>query len=222
VAGYDRKTWPRLILRQKFSPATSLSGAGIAQWYSTGLRAGWSEVRVLAEARNFSLHHSWVPKALFLGVRRLRREADHSPPLPRSRIRGAIPPLPQYVFMAWCLVKHIDNFIFYHRCVQTGSGAHPFSYPGVLSLGVKWPVPEADHSPPSSAKVKNSWSYTPTSPIRLNGVLLRLKKSTGAILPFLLLCHLSNNPLSYFMDIILKTRCTEVVKNISLQHFSMC
>jgi hypothetical protein len=24
---------------------------------------------------------------------------------------GAIPPLPQYVFMEWCLVKHRDNFI---------------------------------------------------------------------------------------------------------------
>jgi hypothetical protein len=26
---------------------------------------------------------------------------------------GAIPSLPQYVFMAWCLVKHRDNFTFY-------------------------------------------------------------------------------------------------------------
>jgi hypothetical protein len=25
-------------------------------------------------------------------------------------MRGAIPPLPKYVFMAWCLVKHRDNF----------------------------------------------------------------------------------------------------------------
>jgi hypothetical protein len=32
--------------------------------------------------------------------------------VPRSRMRGAIPPLPQYVFMAWCLVKHRDNFTF--------------------------------------------------------------------------------------------------------------
>jgi hypothetical protein len=23
---------------------------------------------------------------------------------------GAMPPLPQYAFMAWCLVKHSDNF----------------------------------------------------------------------------------------------------------------
>jgi hypothetical protein len=27
-------------------------------------------------------------------------------------MRGAIPPLPQYVFMAWCLVKHWDSFTF--------------------------------------------------------------------------------------------------------------
>jgi hypothetical protein len=27
-------------------------------------------------------------------------------------MRGAIPSLAQYVFMAWCLVKHRDNFTF--------------------------------------------------------------------------------------------------------------
>jgi hypothetical protein len=40
--------------------------------------------------------------------------------------------------------------------------------PGALSLEVKWPVCEADHSPPSSAEVKNEWRYTSTSPIHLN------------------------------------------------------
>jgi hypothetical protein len=33
---------------------------------------------------------------------------------------------------------------------------------GVLSLGVKQPGHKADHSPPSSAQVKNVWSYTST------------------------------------------------------------
>jgi hypothetical protein len=28
-------------------------------------------------------------------------------------MREAIPPFPQYVFMAWCLVKHRDNVTFY-------------------------------------------------------------------------------------------------------------
>jgi hypothetical protein len=32
--------------------------------------------------------------------------------VPRPGIRGAIPPLPLYVFMALCLVKHRDNFTF--------------------------------------------------------------------------------------------------------------
>jgi hypothetical protein len=51
--------------------------------------------------------------ALSLGVQRPEREVDHSPHLvPRLRLRGAIPPLPQSVFMAWCLVKHRDNFTF--------------------------------------------------------------------------------------------------------------
>jgi hypothetical protein len=50
------------------------------------------------------------------------------------------------------------NFSLHHR-VQNGSGAHPASYPldrvtGALSLGVKRPWREADHSPPSNAEFK--------------------------------------------------------------------
>jgi hypothetical protein len=44
-------------------------------------------------------------------------------------------------------------------CVQTGSGAHPASYPmgtgGSFSGGKVRPGRDADHSPPSSAEVKN-------------------------------------------------------------------
>jgi hypothetical protein len=50
----------------------------------------------------------------------------------------------------------IGNFSLHHR-VQNGSEAHPASYPmvpGTLSLGLKRLWPEADHSPPSSAEVK--------------------------------------------------------------------
>jgi hypothetical protein len=78
-----------------------------AQWYSAGLRAGWLEVRVPAEAGNFSLHH----------------------------------------------------------CVQTGSGAHPTSYP----MGTKGSCPGGKAggawSWTSSVEVKNAWSYTSTRPI---------------------------------------------------------
>jgi hypothetical protein len=44
--------------------------------------------------------------------------------------------------------------------------------PGDFFLGVKRPGRETDHSPPSSAEVKNAWSYTSTPPIRLHGVVL--------------------------------------------------
>jgi hypothetical protein len=37
-----------------------------------------------------------------------------------------------------------------------------YAVAGALSLGAKWPGHEADHSPPSSAEVKNAWSYTST------------------------------------------------------------
>jgi hypothetical protein len=99
--------------------------AEIAQWYSAGLWAGWSRVRVPEEAGNFFFTTAsrsamgpnqpptqWVPGALSLGVKRPGPEADHSPP-PRSRMCEAIPPLPHYAFKAWCSVKkHRNNFTF--------------------------------------------------------------------------------------------------------------
>jgi hypothetical protein len=49
---------------------------------------------------------------------------------------------------------------------QTGSVAHPASYPmdtGGSFLGVKLPGLETYHSPPASAEVNKLWIYTPTS-----------------------------------------------------------
>jgi hypothetical protein len=43
---------------------------------------------------------------------------------------------------------------------------------GALSLGVKRPGLQVDHSPPSSAEIKNAWSYTSTHPIHLRGGVL--------------------------------------------------
>jgi hypothetical protein len=43
--------------------------------------------------------------------------------------------------------------------------------PRALSLGLKRQGSEADHSPPSSAEVKNAWGYTSTTLIRLHGVV---------------------------------------------------
>jgi hypothetical protein len=53
----------------------------------------------------------WVQVALSLWVKRLRREADHSPPSSAAVKNGwSYTSTPQFVFMAWCLVKHRDNF----------------------------------------------------------------------------------------------------------------
>ena len=52
-------------------------------------------------------------------------------------------------------------FLFY--TVQTGIGALPASYSvGIedLSRELRWPGREAGRSPPSSAEVKNEWSYS--------------------------------------------------------------
>jgi len=50
---------------------------------------------------------------------------------------------------------------------------HPIKWtPGALSLTVKRPGREAEHSPPPSAEVKKVRSYTSSPPIRLHGVVL--------------------------------------------------
>jgi hypothetical protein len=57
----------------------------------------------------------------------------------------------------------VQDFYFLHR-IQTGSGAHPASYPklqGGSVLGVNRPRSEANHLPPSSAEVKNSGAIPP-------------------------------------------------------------
>jgi hypothetical protein len=93
--------------------------AGIAQWYSTGLRAGRSGVRVPAGAGNFTLLHrlqtgsgahtasySVGTTNSFPGVKRPGREATtHLHLVPMSRMCGATPPIPKYAFMACCSIR---------------------------------------------------------------------------------------------------------------------
>jgi hypothetical protein len=43
---------------------------------------------------------------------------------------------------------------------------------GALSPGVRRPGFEADHSPPTSVEVKNTWIYTSISPTSLYGAVL--------------------------------------------------
>jgi hypothetical protein len=57
----------------------------------------------------------------------------------------------------------VENFSRHHR-VQTGSQPPIQWVPGALSLGAKRLEREADYLPPSSAEVKNEWSYTSTPP----------------------------------------------------------
>jgi hypothetical protein len=59
---------------------------GTAQWYSAGLRAGWSRgIYLFTTASRPALGPTqpplqWVPGATSLGVKRPGREADHSLP----------------------------------------------------------------------------------------------------------------------------------------------
>jgi hypothetical protein len=52
----------------------------------------------------------WVRGVLSLVIKWPGCEADHSPPS-SAEVKECVP-FSQYVFMAWCFVKHRDNFTF--------------------------------------------------------------------------------------------------------------
>jgi hypothetical protein len=69
------------------------------------------------------------------------------------------------------LLDAYQKFLSLHHCIQTESGTHqpPIQWvPGALPKRAKRLWREADRIPPSSAEVKNLWSYTSTPP-RLHG-----------------------------------------------------
>jgi hypothetical protein len=69
------------------------------------------------------------------------------------------------------------SFVLFHR-------AHPASYTrviGSLSLGVKRPGREANHSHPSSFEVKNVWSYTSTPQYTFMACCSSKKKARGQL-----------------------------------------
>jgi hypothetical protein len=102
-------------------------GAGVAQWYAAGLglddRGFESQQEVgiflFTTASKPALKPiqppiQWVRGTLSRGVKRQGSESDHSPPSSAEvknewRYTSTL----QYAFMAWCSVKHMDNFTFY-------------------------------------------------------------------------------------------------------------
>jgi hypothetical protein len=96
--------------------------AGIAQWYSAGLRAGWLGVRdpagtgwlgifLFTTASRLALGPNQppikrVPQALALGIMWPGREAE-------VENAWSYTSTPQYAFIVWCSVKHRDTFTIY-------------------------------------------------------------------------------------------------------------
>jgi hypothetical protein len=65
--------------------------------------------------------------------------------------------VPDYGLDDWGSIPDRDRGFFSNPCIQTGSGAHPASYPmgtgGPFPGGKAQPGRDADHSPPSSKTV---------------------------------------------------------------------
>jgi hypothetical protein len=124
-------TWGRIkILGTEglWSGHNRYSGAVIAQWYSARRRTWWSGVLVPAGTENFSPHHrvqtgsGTHPASYPMGARgsfpgakasEASKLTTHLHLVPRSRMRGAITPLPQQAFMALCSVKEKAQWQLY-------------------------------------------------------------------------------------------------------------
>jgi hypothetical protein len=135
-----------------------------------GLDDRGSRFRFSAGAGIFSLHHrlgptqppiQWVQGAFYLGVKRPGHEADHS--LPSSaEVKNAwsCTSTPQYVFMAWCLVNHRNNFTFTFRYVPNYTG------PGI-SVSVVTRYGQDDRGSIPSRSSEGTFFSSPRSPERL-------------------------------------------------------
>jgi hypothetical protein len=127
--------WYFVKHRENFTTNESQGNSvGIAIGY--GLDDRGPEVPFPVGAENFfpfSLRPDrlWVPpsllfngyrRALSSGVKRLARGANHSP-VSSAVVKNAwsCTSTPQYVFMAWCLVKHRENFTFITKNQKTSN-----------------------------------------------------------------------------------------------------
>jgi hypothetical protein len=100
-------------------------GAGTAQWYSAGLRAGWSGARVPVRAGNFFSpprpdRIRSPPNLLsvsirdsFLGVKAAEARSNHLPPS-TAEVKNACSytSTPQYALMSWCSVEKSTGTTF--------------------------------------------------------------------------------------------------------------
>jgi hypothetical protein len=103
----------------------------------------------------------WVLRALSPGVKRLGREVGHSHSTSIATCYGLDD------WGVWVPSPGmVKNFLFFMLSrLNLGSTQPPILWVlGSLSLGVRWLVHEADHSPPTGAEVKKMWIYTPTPP----------------------------------------------------------
>jgi hypothetical protein len=114
--------------------------------------------------------------------------------------------------------------------VQTSSGAHPVSCPikegeKAVTLGVKLPGRESDHSPPSIAEFKNVWSYTSTPPYvfmawylvkqRENFTITFVSTKMGGV-------HIRDTPKINPCTLTLLIAVTEVVSTLHVSRLICC
>jgi hypothetical protein len=108
---YPQGKSPRYPLDRRLDGPQSRSVHGVEEKNSHSPRRESNPYHPIVQPIAQSLYRLSYPRSVYTTVLRLKTIHGWSKQL--SRMRGAIPPLPQYLFMMWCVVKHRNNFAFY-------------------------------------------------------------------------------------------------------------
>jgi hypothetical protein len=106
--------FPLIFYKNKDSSISIVTKLWAGLLGSSGFDSQWG-IGILLFATTFGPVQgpTQSPIQWVLGVKQLRCEADHSPPSStEDKNIWSYTSTPPYAFMAWCLLKHRDNFIF--------------------------------------------------------------------------------------------------------------
>jgi hypothetical protein len=149
-------------------------GAGLSQWYSVGLRVGWSGARVLVRARNLSPHHrvqtgsgSLPPTLQYKGYQGLfpwgkAAGAWSWPPPSSAEVKNAwryksTPPIKPSWSGAQLKMKHRNYFTFNIRRITSVSACSMVLF--WIQIGVRFPARAGNFS------LRQSWAHPASSPV---------------------------------------------------------
>jgi hypothetical protein len=140
------------------SPTSGGRSAGIVRSRTEFTELCYERHRLWLLKRRLNLDVKFLHQTCSDGIARYYEILLGSFPLEANSVQW-----PGYLLDYRSSIPHGETNIFVCYRVYTGSNVHVVLYmkgTGLLSLWVRWPEPELDHSPPSSVEVKTTFKCT--------------------------------------------------------------